>query len=644
MARISAKGGLVIGLLSMLACSTVVLSDGPPDKSKGSAPGPSPQEKVVRTFMRAMWMNNLKELQQVCLAAPDMEVLARGPVPTGKQLPKVQEFLKRLEVKRLEVKRAEGKGQATAPREDKPNQRHIYGIRSGRPYIPVHVQKTDKGWKVDPRWWIASCKPWGKPEKVAKMFLSALFDKDPMDMANVVVPSDDVWVLTAGRKSPGADVGHLCSLAAEMPVVRMKKGESFTNREGKEVVITKQHVNKNRLLLVGLFYKTEISFQMVKVNGKWLVDRSEEIAEVIKRLPKAEQLSGRAEYASRLLRARAENALSKGDVASLRKLLKQGMPQKLKNSLLQAGVWQYWYRNQGKKPSPQSNHYKMIEALLDSGADTEVFDGDGYTPLMFAIRHYAGAHLVELLAKKANVNAANAGGDTPLSLSAKGGEIYKILKRAGATEEASAKAVREVKRRRVKSLRQRLDPNDIDKLSVVRYLSYMGAEAKEAVPAIIKVLNQSEGSDYREMIKALGNLGPVAKEALPHISKALKSDNSEIRSAAATALLRIQPTREREKIVAGLLTDDGWHVARDAASALGEVKATGPVVVSCLIKALKHKDSSVRTEAAVALGATGKAGPEVVAALREALKDEIPIVKISAEKSLKKLGYTSEKD
>jgi HEAT repeat protein len=99
-------------------------------------------------------------------------------------------------------------------------------------------------------------------------------------------------------------------------------------------------------------------------------------------------------------------------------------------------------------------------------------------------------------------------------------------------------------------------------------LSRMGAEARDAVPALIACL-QNETIVRQNAALALGAIGPDAKEAVPALTK--------------------------------LLQDPEWTVRRHAALALGEIGSTTQESVAALGKLKQDKNSLVRKAAEEAL-------------------------------------------
>ena len=70
-------------------------------------------------------------------------------------------------------------------------------------------------------------------------------------------------------------------------------------------------------------------------------------------------------------------------------------------------------------------------------------------------------------------------------------------------------------------------------------------EAKEAVPALIEALKDSNpGVSYRAA-EALGDIGPDAKESIPALVEALKESDTDLRFWAASAMRKIGHRKQK---------------------------------------------------------------------------------------------------
>jgi HEAT repeat protein len=81
-----------------------------------------------------------------------------------------------------------------------------------------------------------------------------------------------------------------------------------------------------------------------------------------------------------------------------------------------------------------------------------------------------------------------------------------------------------------------------DKSDAIVTLGKIGPAAKDAVPQLIKILDEKDSDLPRLAAVALGRIGPAAKAAAARLLKLSISDPDEdIREAARTALQRIAP-------------------------------------------------------------------------------------------------------
>jgi HEAT repeat protein len=138
-----------------------------------------------------------------------------------------------------------------------------------------------------------------------------------------------------------------------------------------------------------------------------------------------------------------------------------------------------------------------------------------------------------------------------------------------------------------------------------RELGNLGAEAAEAVPALIHALNMDSRNGVRyTAAEALGKIGPKADSAVPHLIRALCHDRDGVPREAARALGRI-----------------------------GNADAVKP-----LTEALSHGEMEARKNAAIALGDLGLKAAQAVSALILALDDDYKYVPSAAAESLGRIG------
>ena len=115
------------------------------------------------------------------------------------------------------------------------------------------------------------------------------------------------------------------------------------------------------------------------------------------------------------------------------------------------------------------------------------------------------------------------------------------------------------------------------KLGVVRALGAMGPAAEAAVPALTEVLDDPRPhSDFEvdliraNVIDALGEIGPAAQVALPKIAEALNDNNIMVRTAAVSALGKLNAPLSASKIIE-LCYDEDWGLPQQALMALANL-------------------------------------------------------------------------
>jgi HEAT repeat protein len=182
-----------------------------------------------------------------------------------------------------------------------------------------------------------------------------------------------------------------------------------------------------------------------------------------------------------------------------------------------------------------------------------------------------------------------------------------------------------------------LDHNDVEvRRSAARALEQKGPDAKEADPALIKVLQDNDEYVRTAAARALGKIGPEAERAIRALMKMIKDQVMIVRMGAAMGLGGIGP-KAREAIPALAEALESQHedhnVKREAAEALGKM---GTEAIPALVKALQNNQYFVRRISARALGEIGGAG--AVPALIKALQDGDRSVRVISVQALGKIG------
>jgi HEAT repeat protein len=212
----------------------------------------------------------------------------------------------------------------------------------------------------------------------------------------------------------------------------------------------------------------------------------------------------------------------------------------------------------------------------------------------------------------------------------------------------------------------RKDTEARNRKSAARALGELGLKAKQAVPALIKALNDADSSvrdeaenslkkigepavaellpglkDPDEFVRlrivgVLGGIGPDAKAALPALEEAKKDTSAFVRSAAEEAVIRVKVDA---KALIALLKDKEEDKRLYAVKAVAFLGPHAKPILPDLCTALKQdKSKEVRCEAARSLARLGKDGKDAVLALASVLTDPDDKIKLNALEALGAMG------
>ena len=183
-------------------------------------------------------------------------------------------------------------------------------------------------------------------------------------------------------------------------------------------------------------------------------------------------------------------------------------------------------------------------------------------------------------------------------------------------------------------------PNVAVRRDAAYTLDRMGAAAKDALPALLRALDDNDKQVWSFAISAIANLGPDAKEAIPALIDGLGTrrtrgrdrDRRQAMTRSAFALSRIGAAAIPPLIEALKSDDNGLRAG--AAKALAGMRGEAAPAIPGLIANLKSEDD-VRSETAEALGAIGAVA---VKPLIDSLQAKEPRERAGAAMSLALIG------
>ena len=169
------------------------------------------------------------------------------------------------------------------------------------------------------------------------------------------------------------------------------------------------------------------------------------------------------------------------------------------------------------------------------------------------------------------------------------------------------------------------DPSFPVRMYAVRALSQIGSPTKAAIPGLLWALQQPDSSELRQAAaKALAGIGAEAKEAVAALVICLKDDERNVRIEAMRSLRVIGPqAHEAIPALLAALKDPDFDMRRMAAMALGKIGRDADCVAALTVMLTEDREGNadLRTAAAYAIAEMGPhakaALPALIAALHE---------------------------
>jgi len=170
-------------------------------------------------------------------------------------------------------------------------------------------------------------------------------------------------------------------------------------------------------------------------------------------------------------------------------------------------------------------------------------------------------------------------------------------------------------------------------------LGAMGESARDAVPHLIRLLENEDPRGRSVARLALGEMGESGRDAVPQLIELLADEDPDVRTYAVLTMGEMgESAKDAVPKLIELLDDEDLRAG--AASALGEMGESAKDAVPKLIELLDDED--LRAGAASALGEMGKSAKDAVPKLIELLDDEDPLVKNCAASALGKMGKSAQ--
>jgi HEAT repeat protein len=169
-----------------------------------------------------------------------------------------------------------------------------------------------------------------------------------------------------------------------------------------------------------------------------------------------------------------------------------------------------------------------------------------------------------------------------------------------------------------------------------RLFLLMTMTTDDPLPDLVLALESEAPAERVRAAKTLGRLGWLAKDALPALSRVLDDDDARAREAAAYAVGQIGP--DALPVLSAMLDHHDKYVRRNSVRAMAKLGPLARPALSDLCRTLKDADPRTASGAAQALGSMGREAAEAVPHLAEAMRGANIVLCRLAAKALSEIG------
>ncbi|HEX4608557.1 MAG TPA: HEAT repeat domain-containing protein [Urbifossiella sp.] len=165
----------------------------------------------------------------------------------------------------------------------------------------------------------------------------------------------------------------------------------------------------------------------------------------------------------------------------------------------------------------------------------------------------------------------------------------------------------------------------------------MTIHTDDPLPDLLRALRGPAPADRVRAARDLGRLGWLARDAIPALVRAVDDDDAKVREAAAQAIGQMGP--DALPPLKHLLQHDDKYVRRQAVWALSRLGPLARPALPDLCAALRDADPRAASGAAQGLGNLGADGADAVPALAEAMRGTNIVLCRLAAKALSQIGF-----
>jgi len=241
-------------------------------------PPPSPPERAVAEFLRALSFHDVAAFDRLSLPHPRARQLLMIGELTPEAKARAERNLENLQLHSRDDFAVKGNSVDPDANGDYPVGAvgHFIAASNGGPAL-VTLVRQQSGWKVDLRWWATMAEmaqadrppSAGSPDAVIRELAAAMISLHKEEAARLVVPGSDLELLFAYAPSQPEPSDVLAALVMEMPLVEVGPGEFYRMPTGR---IVEGVTSSDRKVIVGQFGSVEMPFVLRRVNEEWRVE------------------------------------------------------------------------------------------------------------------------------------------------------------------------------------------------------------------------------------------------------------------------------------------------------------------------------------------------------------------------------------
>lgn len=238
------------------------------------AQGDSP-EAVIRSFVHAMYSNDVVAYEALTLPVPGRERLEKGGAVNVEAKEELEHNPEAVQLRMMRPYQLKGHAVTRDANGEYPVGTTVRFSASYRNSMVVSLVQTPAGWRIDLRWWLAMLDMASGPppgpdsaDYAARSLIASLIDLDREGAAQFVTPDANLDLLFAGAPPEPEPSDQLGLLIGEMPLVEIGPGEFCEMPSGRVVEGVRRDDMK---VLVGLYGPVEMPFVVQRIGTRWRV-------------------------------------------------------------------------------------------------------------------------------------------------------------------------------------------------------------------------------------------------------------------------------------------------------------------------------------------------------------------------------------